>query len=175
MKKLFCLLLALLMVFSLAACSGNKDEGKEGGETPVEPTDDNAKYSGTVMLYTSAGEDAAQHLNENELKRLIEKTLALPRFKLAQQFYHDNPVNWEPSNLLKDGGVNAYIDKAKASGKESLKNSMIKKLKTLWSGRDVVIIEGEKSRLGIGNNLFDNMKSIQRIICPVINAFKFFD
>lgn len=47
----------------------------------------------------------------------------------------------------------------------------IKRLKKIWDKRDVVIIEGEKSRLGIGNNLFDNMNSIQRIICPVTNAF----
>ena len=35
----------------------------------------------------------------------------------------------------------------------------------------MVIIEGEKSRLGVGNDLFDNMKSIERIICPTMNAF----
>ena len=54
MKKFLSLLLVLLMVLSLAAC---------GEKTPT-PTGDgeNEKYSGTVMLYTSAGEDAAQSL-----------------------------------------------------------------------------------------------------------------
>ena len=47
----------------------------------------------------------------------------------------------------------------------------IKKLKRIWDKKDVVIVEGEKSRLGIGNDLFDNMKSIQRILCPVTDAF----
>ena len=47
----------------------------------------------------------------------------------------------------------------------------IKKLKKIWEQRDVVIIEGEKSRLGVGNDLFDNIKSIQRILCPSVNAF----
>ena len=47
----------------------------------------------------------------------------------------------------------------------------IKKLKKIWDKKNVVIIEGEKSRLGVGNDLFNNMKSIQRIICPVKNAF----
>ena len=47
----------------------------------------------------------------------------------------------------------------------------IKKLKKVWDQREVVIIEGEKSRLGVGNDLFDNMKSIERIICPTMNAF----
>ena len=38
-----------------------------------------------------------------------------------------------------------------------------------------MIIEGDKSRLGVGNDLFDNMKSIQRVICPAINAFNYYE
>ena len=48
-------------------------------------------------------------------------------------------------------------------------------MKKIWDKKDVVIIEGEQSRLGIGNDLFDNMKSIQRIICPSENAFEIYD
>ena len=44
-------------------------------------------------------------------------------------------------------------------------------LKKIWDGQDIVFIEGEKSRLGVGNDLFDNAKSIQRILAPVTNAF----
>ena len=47
----------------------------------------------------------------------------------------------------------------------------VKKLQKIWENKDIVIIEGEKSRLGIGNNLFNNTKSIKRIICPAYNAF----
>lgn len=50
----------------------------------------------------------------------------------------------------------------------------IKKLQKIWDNKDVVIVEGEHSRLGVGNDLFDNMKSIQRIICPSENAFDFY-
>lgn len=45
------------------------------------------------------------------------------------------------------------------------------KIKLIWNERDIVIVEGEKSRLGIGNDLFDSAKSIERIICPSINAY----
>ena len=48
----------------------------------------------------------------------------------------------------------------------------IKTFKKLWEKKDIVIIEGEKSRLGVGNDLFDNSKSIKRILCPAKNAFK---
>lgn len=51
----------------------------------------------------------------------------------------------------------------------------VKKLKTIWDNQDVVIVEGEYSRLGVGNDLFDNMKSIQRIICPSENAYNYYE
>ena len=41
--------------------------------------------------------------------------------------------------------------------------------------KDVLTTEDEKSRIGIGNDLFDNMKSISRIICPSVNAFKIYN
>lgn len=60
-----------------------------------------------------------------------------------------------------------YIDYKDKSNKADY----VKNLKKIWDNKDVVIIEGDKSRLGVGNDLFDNMKSIQRIICPSENAF----
>lgn len=48
-------------------------------------------------------------------------------------------------------------------------------IKKIWDGRDVVIIEGEKSRLGVGNDLLDNAKSIKRILGPSRQAFSKYD
>jgi glycosyltransferase family protein len=48
----------------------------------------------------------------------------------------------------------------------------IPQFKKIWNNKDVVIIEGEYTRSGVGNDLFDNAKSIKRIICPATNAFK---
>lgn len=58
---------------------------------------------------------------------------------------------------------------------KSNKAEYVKKIKKIWDEKDVVIIEGQKSRLGVGNDLFDNMKSIQRIICPAEHAFEKYD
>ncbi|WP_313264537.1 SP_1767 family glycosyltransferase [Sphingobacterium sp.] len=44
-------------------------------------------------------------------------------------------------------------------------------LKQIWNKRDIVFIEGEKSRLGIGNDLFDNVESVGRILCRSKGAF----
>ncbi|KAG4095512.1 DUF1792-domain-containing protein [Neocallimastix lanati (nom. inval.)] len=51
----------------------------------------------------------------------------------------------------------------------------IDKLKLIWDKKDIVIIEGEKSRFGINNDLLNNTKTIQRILCPAINAYDVYE
>lgn len=45
----------------------------------------------------------------------------------------------------------------------------------LWNNRDLLIVEGAKTRFGVGNDLLDNAKSIRRILGPVTNAFDKYD
>lgn len=58
-----------------------------------------------------------------------------------------------------------YADKEPATNR-------IKAIKEIWENRNLCIIEGEGSRLGIGNDLFANANDIQRIICPAVNAYQ---
>ena len=58
---------------------------------------------------------------------------------------------------------------------KSVVPEFIKKLKKIWEGRDIIIVEGDKSRLGIGNDLFNKAKSIKRIICPAKHAFSVYN
>ncbi len=44
-------------------------------------------------------------------------------------------------------------------------------MKKIWSGENLLIIEGEQTRMGVGNDLFDNVKSIKRVLAPAVNAF----
>jgi len=48
-------------------------------------------------------------------------------------------------------------------------------VKRIWDKQDIIIIEGEGSRLGVGNDLFDNAKSIERVLCPSENAYSCYD
>lgn len=48
-------------------------------------------------------------------------------------------------------------------------------MKKIWDGRDILFVEGEKTRLGVGNDLFDNACSIKRVLCPATNAFDHYD
>lgn len=64
-----------------------------------------------------------------------------------------------------------YIDMKSSK----LADKVFPKLKSLWNDNDLMIIEGELTRLGIGNDLFDNVKSIKRILAPAENAFDVYD
>lgn len=48
---------------------------------------------------------------------------------------------------------------------------IFEKICSLWESSPVVLIEGAKSRLGLGNDLFDNVTSLERILCPPENAY----
>lgn len=57
-----------------------------------------------------------------------------------------------------------YRDKSEAKKK-------FDQIKKIWNGQDVLIVEGEHTRFGVGNDLLVNAKSIKRIIVPDKNAF----
>lgn len=54
-------------------------------------------------------------------------------------------------------------------------SKFVNSLKKLWNDRDILIVEGEFTRSGIGNDLFDNARTIKRILCPATNAFDKYD
>ena len=53
--------------------------------------------------------------------------------------------------------------------------NFFKEFKKVWNNKDIVFVEGKMSRLGVGNDLFDNCRSVKRIICPACNAFEVYD
>lgn len=71
---------------------------------------------------------------------------------------------------------NAYIFKTfmpyRDKGKTAERVALIRRI---WSDRNIVIIEGEKTRTGYHNDLFDNAKSIKRLLCPAYNAYSKYD
>ena len=56
--------------------------------------------------------------------------------------------------------------------KEKDKSSFLfDEIRKLWNGKNIVIVEGTMSRLGVGNDLFDDCRTAKRIICPIKNAY----
>lgn len=58
-----------------------------------------------------------------------------------------------------------YKDKSKVG-------RIIEEYKKIWEYKNVVFIEGELTRCGVGNDLFDNVRSLKRILCPSKDAWK---
>lgn len=64
-----------------------------------------------------------------------------------------------------------YIDlKDKSNAAEQ-----VERVKQIWAGQDVVLLEGKESRLGVNNDLFAGAKSLLRILGPSENAFDRYD
>lgn len=71
----------------------------------------------------------------------------------------------------------AYQNKTKGVNEKAYNRStqQLALLKEIWDGRDIVIVEGSQSRTGVGNDLYSNAKSIQRILGLSTNAFEKYD
>lgn len=54
---------------------------------------------------------------------------------------------------------------------QSQSKKLFDKVRSIWENQEILIVEGNLSRLGVGNDLFDNAKSLKRIICPGKNTF----
>ena len=72
--------------------------------------------------------------------------------------------NWYGSTFISRPYIDLF-DKSKSA-------AYFDKLKQLWSGRNLLIVEGALTRSGVGNDLFANTKSIKRIIAPSKNAYQ---
>lgn len=100
----------------------------------------------------------------------------------ARQFWHNHILNnlfhWN-KYTLKD---KLYFDTQFSrfymdlKDKDRFPERSLYLLKKIWHDKHLLIIEGAGSRLGYKNDLFDNAKSINRILCPAENAFsKYFE
>lgn len=58
---------------------------------------------------------------------------------------------------------------------QELASDAFRMWRRLWEAKDVVFIEGAATRMGVGNNLFSNARSIKRIVGPSENAFSCYD
>jgi glycosyltransferase family protein len=95
------------------------------------------------------------------------------KFALHHQFHYRH--QWLELLSLKQIYGNTFVTRPYLGFKddERKKNSAaFKKLFSFWYGRDVILVEGLKSRLGVGNDMFKEVKSLRRILCPPENAFE---
>lgn len=54
---------------------------------------------------------------------------------------------------------------------KSQSRDWIEKIKLIWKDKDIVVVEGERSHNGVGNDLFQYARSVERIIGPASDAY----
>ena len=99
----------------------------------------------------------------------------------ARKFWHHQVLNnlyhWNKYTIKNKVYLDALFTRFYMDLKDKIHfpKSSIYLIKKLWEDQDLLIIEGKGSRLGYKNSLFDNTKSIERILCPAENAFSKYD
>lgn len=67
--------------------------------------------------------------------------------------------------------VDALITRVYNGRKSGEFNEIFAKWKNVWKEKNVIIVEGEETRFGVGNDLLSSALSVKRIIAPAENAF----
>ncbi|MGP1436128.1 MAG: SP_1767 family glycosyltransferase [Phocaeicola sp.] len=131
-------------------------------------------------------------LSKNLSKILKSKNSSIiiciqPMFKSLSKYKEDEQQYWRNYNILNRKKNLSQLDLSKTYydsfisrcympyKDKSIADKCFILWKQIWNSKDLLIIEGEKTRLGVGNDLFNNAKSIQRILCPNENAFDYYD
>lgn len=55
------------------------------------------------------------------------------------------------------------------------KVAQVKRIQGIWENRNIILVEGCKTRFGVGNDLLDNAASIRRILGPAESAFDYYE
>ena len=145
--------------------------------------------SGRDVIYQVASPEVRRRLSEvlgSDDERLL---VCLPAvFSDEQLSIRNNAKFWKHhlaytrkywyQNLI-DGKVygNAFLSRNYIGLKDKKTGiaEYFELIKKIWDGRDIIIAEGEKSRLGMGNDLFANAKSVRRILGPSTQSFSKYD
>jgi len=151
---------------------------------------------GEIAIMTRDHGVGFQEKNDKLADRLFDVfTSSLPSHLVAlpdQMLYINNSVRqtrkfWMSFLLKHEKFLLAHLKKDKIYGntnitrfymvfKDKVKaSSRFEHLKKIWEGKDILIVEGEFSRSGIGNDLYKDAKSVKRILCPAKNAFNIYD
>lgn len=83
--------------------------------------------------------------------------------------------------------ISEYVDPKRVYGNQGISRfylglkdkrlsvQILEKLKKIWDEREILIVEGEFSRMGVGNDLFENAAGLSRLLCPAEDAFAKYD
>lgn len=97
--------------------------------------------------------------------------------KESSRFWKDHlffsrKVYMQYCNGLKEYG-NAYVSRFYYALEDKSKSGQwIASIRQIWRDKDVVVVEGERTHNGVGNDLLDTAGSIERILGPSTQAYE---
>lgn len=83
-------------------------------------------------------------------------------------------ANTPRNRIYYDASFTRFYMDARDKSPEKIQ-SYIDKLRMIWDKRNLLIVEGNDSRFGVGDDLLSNSLSIRRILCPSTDAFLKYD
>lgn len=110
---------------------------------------------GSLECYNEEGKKGIRFYMTDEVRRQHRRFLNLERK------YHNAYIS-RPYALYADNETDAPEKRFQC-------------LRRIWDKRKVLFVEGAFTRLGVGNDLFDNAAQISRIEAPPVNAFDKYD
>lgn len=120
-------------------------------------------YDNTLICLPDVFEDLARY--NDYAQRTYKKRFFPQNASFLKRI--EQTKNWYGSTFVSRPYID-LVDKSESPG-------YFEKLRRIWNQRDVLIVEGKYSRSGVGNDLFDNAKSIKRILCPTKNSYEKID
>lgn len=141
----------------------------------------NPNYQANDVLLSERLLEVMQSKLDNLIVAIPGPLYSLKGERLSAKFFWYGYINKNGKELF------SYFDKNRVYGNagitrfylgqtnKNISHRIAKLLKQLWDGKDLLLIEGELSRMGVGNDLFDNATGIKRILCPSKNAFNSYD
>lgn len=136
----------------------------------------------TTVFYPELSSRLTEVLNSNDDNIMIaiadnygDLSDYSPQSRREIRNYMTPEVRLEHSALLQKDTIyyNAYITRPYMflyENRDKMQDYW-NRIKSLWKGRDIIIIEGANTGMGVGNDLLNNAKSIKRIIAPSVDAF----
>lgn len=139
-----------------------------GHSIPYQNYDEELVSTMRDIIVQESREDLVVCLPDAFTDRFRFTSWAIPFWKNHMDHYMDFyrelcSDSWYGSTFVSRPYID-FEDKSQAK-------AQFEKLKSIWKNRDLLIVEGETSRSGVGNDLFDEANSIKRIVCPSHNAF----
>lgn len=110
-------------------------------------------------------------LNYSHLGKYNER--AQYHFRALLLRYHQYLLDKLPRNRLYGDGqiTRPYMDTLD----RNFSKKVFEGFKKIFNVKRLILVEGEKTRFGVGNDLFRNAQQVMRILAPAVNAFDKYD